>query len=205
MDVLAMPRRAVDRSLRILRMPIDMTVGVLDREGNKASAFTLGLDRADATVRRFAGRILHDEPLQRDAQERGLAIKEREKALQLRTDAALRRRRADAEFEDNLETAQTQRAAAEQRADKLRASVDEQRRAESERLAEQTDQRRTASRDAADRTQQAIDERAQEAHLADLEKEAEVLEAREASVTTRSEAQRLQSALSEVKNNRRSG
>ena len=205
MDVLAMPRRAVDRSLRILRMPIDMTVGVLDREGSKASAFTLGLDRADATVRRFAGRILHDEPLQRDAQERGLAIKERETALQLRTDAALRRRRANAEFEDNLETAQTQRAAAEQRADKLRASVDEQRRAESERLAEQTDQRRTASRDAADRTQQAIDERAQEAHLADLEKEAEVLEAREESVTTRSEAQRLQSALSEVKNNRRSG
>ena len=205
MDLLAMPRRAVDHSLRVLRLPIDMTVGALDREGDKASAFTLGLDRADATVRRFAGRILHDEPLQRDAQERGLAIKEREKALRLRTEAALRRRRANAEFEDNLKAAQEQRTTAEQRADKLRASVDEQRRTESERLAEQTDQRQTASRDAADRTQQAIDERAQETRLADLDKEAEVLEAREESLTTHSEAQRLQSAASEVKNNRRSG
>ena len=200
-----MPRRAVDRSLRVLRLPIDMTVGALDREGNKASAVTLGLDRADATVRRFAGRILHDETLQRDAQERGQAIEERERALHLRTEAALHRRRADAEFEDDLETAQAQRTAAEQRAAELRASVDERRRAESERLAEQTDQWRTANRDAADRTEQSINERAQEARLAQLEKEAEVLEAREESVTTRSEAQRLQSLASEVKNNRRGG
>jgi hypothetical protein len=205
MDVLAMPRRAVDHSLRILRLPIDMTVGALDRDGDKASAFTLGVDRADATVRRFVGRMLHDAALQRDAQQRGLAIEERERALQLRTEAALRRRRATADFEDNLETAQEQRSAAERSADNLRASVEEQRRAESERLAEHTDQRRNASRDAADRTQQAIDERAQEARLADLEKQAEVLEAREESVTTSSEAQRLQSAASEVKNNRRGG
>ena len=205
MDVLAMPRRAVDHSLRVLRLPIDMTVGVLDREGNRASAFTLGVDRADATLRRFAGRILHDETLQRDAQERGLAIEERERALQLRTEAALRRQRANAEFEDKLETTQAQRTAAEQRADELHTSVDVQRRAESKRLAEQTDQWRTASRDAADRTQQSIDERAQQARLAQLEKEAEVLEAREESVTTRSEAQRLQSVASEVKNTRRSG
>jgi hypothetical protein len=205
MDVLAMPRRAVDHSLRILRLPIDMTVRGLYPQGDKASAFTLGIDRADATVRRFAGRILHDEQLQRDAQERGLAIKERERALQLRTEAALRRRRANAEFEDNLETAREKRTTAEQSAEKLRASVDEQRRAESERLSERTEQRRSASRDAADRTQQAIDNRAQEARLADLEKEAEVLEAREESVTTRSEAQRLQSAASDLKHNRRSG
>jgi hypothetical protein len=205
MDVLAMPGRAVDRSLRVLRLPIDMTVGVLDRKSDKASAFSLGLDRTDATVRRFAGRILHDEPLQRDAQERGMAIAERERALQLRTEAALSRQRANAELEDNIESAHAQHTAAEQEAQELRVSIDEQRRAEREHLAEQTDQRRAATRDAADRTQQSIDEHAQEARLASLEKEADVLEAREASVTTRSEAQRLQSAASQVKKNRKSG
>ena len=205
MDVLALPRRAVDGSLRVLRLPIDMTVGVLDREGKKASALTLGVDRADATVRRFAGRILHDETLRRDAHVRGQAIEERERAMHLRTEAELRRERADAEFADDLESAQAQRTAAEQRAAEQRAGVDTQRRAESERLAEQTDQWQFANRDAADRTEQRIDERAKEARLAQLEKAAEVLEAREESVTTRSEAQRIQSLASEVKNNRRSG
>jgi hypothetical protein len=57
----------------------------------------------------------------------------------------------------------------------------------------------------ADRTEQVIDERAREARLAQLEQEAEVLDAREESVTTRSEAQRLQDLASEVKSNRKSG
>jgi hypothetical protein len=204
MDVLAMPRQAVDCSLRVLRLPIDMTVGVLDRSGAKASAFSLGLDRADATVRRFAGRILHDEPLQRDAQERDLAIEERERALKLRTEATLGRQRANAEFEDEVASAHSQRTAAEQDAQERRASIEEQQGAERDRVAERTEQRRTATRDAADRTQKNIDEHARKARLANLENEAAVLEAYEESATTRSEAKRLQNAASEVKNKRKS-
>ena len=98
MDVLTIPRTAVDRSIRILRLPIDTTVGLLDRDGEKSRTFVLAIDRADATVRRCTGRVLHDESLQRDADARGIAVEERQRALELRIEAELRRRRADAEL-----------------------------------------------------------------------------------------------------------
>ena len=205
MDVLSIPRTAVDRSLRVVRLPLDATVAVLGRESDRGSAASVMLDQADAAVRRFAGRVLHDEPLQQDAEARNIATHERKRAHEMRAEAELRRRRADAEFRENLETADEGRADAERRADQRRTRIDEERQAESRRLAEQTEQRKAVSRKAADRAERNIDAREQQARLEQLEKESDVLDTKERSVTTASEAQRLQRAASEVKSKRKSG
>ena len=205
MDVLTIPRTALDRSLRVLRIPLDSTIAVLDREGDKGAAVSLGLDRADAAVRRFAGRLLRDGVLQQDAQARSVAVDERQRAAEARAEAELRRRQSDAEFQTNLETAEKQRADAEHRADRRRTRVDEERQTESRRLAEETDKRKTSTRKAAQSAERRIDERAQKARLEQLEKESQVLDAKEQSITTASEAQRLQRAASEAKRKRTSG
>jgi hypothetical protein len=205
MDVLAIPRTAVDRSLRILRLPLDTTIGVLDREGDRAIAITLVVDRADASVRRLAGRVLHDELLQRDAQARVTAVEERQSALDLRVEARLRRRRADAESRDDLEAADARRVEAERHADHERKRVEEERQAASRQRADQVEQRKVASRKAAERTERNIAARAQKARLEQLERDSAVLVVEEQSTTTTSEAQRLQRAASEAKSKRKSG
>ena len=110
MDVLAIPRTAVDTSLRVLRLPLDTTMAVFDREGGRRSAMTLVLDHADAALRGFAGRVLHDERLREDGRARSIAVDERRRALELRTEADSRREEADQELRGDLERAEAQRA-----------------------------------------------------------------------------------------------
>ena len=203
MDVLAIPRTAVDHSLRILRLPFDTTIAVFDREGDKGSAASLVFDRADAAIRGFAGRVLHDERLQQDAKARAIAVDERRQALVLRAEAALRRRQADEQFQDDLETAEERRADAEQRADQQRTRVVQEQQAARRQVAEQTEQRKAATRKTAERAERRIDERAQKARLEQLEKESAVLDSQENAITTSSEAQRLQRAASEAKSKRK--
>jgi hypothetical protein len=205
MDVLSIPRTAVDRSLRVLRLPFDATVAVLHRESDRGSAASVMLDQADAAVRRFAGRVLHDELLRQDGEARGIAADERTRAHEMRAEADLRRRRADAQVEDTLETADERRAGAEQRVAEQRTRIDEEHQVESRHLAEQTEQRKAASRKAADRAERNIDAREQKARLEQLEQESDVLDTKKRSITTASEAQRLQRAASEVKSKRKSG
>jgi hypothetical protein len=204
MDVLSIPRTAVDRSLRVLRLPVDTTISVLHRQGERDSSVSLMVDRADAAVRGLAGRVLRDDRLQQDAKARGIAVDERLRALELRTEAELREQRADEEFDDELDTAEDRRAEAAQRADEERARIEAEQQAERRQIAEQTERRKAASRKAAADTEQGIEAIEQRARLEQLEQEAEVLDAKEHAVTTSSEAQRLQQAASQAKTKRKS-
>ena len=69
---------------------------------------------------------------------------------------------------------------------------------------EQTEQRKAANRKATARTEEAIDERAKQARLEQLDEEADVLAAKETAITASSEAQRLQVAASATKRKRKS-
>jgi hypothetical protein len=201
---MALPRNAVDRSLRILRLPIDKTVGVFDRGGNTDSV-ELAIDRADAAVRRFAGCVLRDEDLQRDASARRIAADERGRALELRSAADRERRRADAELREELDTAEERREQAEARADQQRSRVERERRANSRQAAQTAEQRKAAARKAAQQTEGDVAARAKKARLSELDQKAAVLDAADDAATAAGEAQRLQRTASEVKATRKSG
>jgi colicin import membrane protein len=202
MNVLALPRTAVDRSLRIVRLPIDR---VIRRDNNRTAAIALTVDRADAAVRRFAGQLLHDDVLREDATERELAANERQRALELRAEAELRARRADEDLHSELDTAKARRETAARRAEEQEKQAEARRREETRRIEERTEERKSATREAAERNEQRIEERARKERLTELERESEVLEAKDDTVTAASEAQRLQRAASEVKSERKSG
>jgi hypothetical protein len=204
MNVRTIPRVAVDRWLRVLRVPVDTTVGVLNRSGNAETA-TLVVDQADAAVRRFAGRVLRDEELQQDAHRRELAVDERRRALELRTEAELKRSRADEEYRSGLEVANEQRAVAEARAEQEQARVHRERDEAVARQAKETQQRKRQVRAAEARAEHQIDEAEQHARLEELEARAEVLEEKEDALVAASEAQRLQDAASGVKAKRKNG
>jgi hypothetical protein len=202
MNVLALPRTAVDRSLRIVRLPVDR---VFNRDNDRTAAIALTVDRADAAVRRLAGQLLHDNVLREDAKERALAANERQRALELRAEAELRARRADEDLKREIGTAEAKREAAGQRAEETARQAESRRREETRRIEEQTRERKAATREAAQRAEQRIEERAKKERLTELERESDVLEAKDETLTATSEAQRLQRAASEVKSQRKKG
>ena len=204
MNVKTIPRTAVDRSLQILRVPLDTTIGVLGR-GDKGESVGVMVDQADAAVRQFAGRLLRDDEFQRDARLREEAAAERRRALELRAEAELERRRADTELHDELRSAEERREAAQQRAEEQHEQVEQERKVRTRQAAQATEQRKTAVRKTAARAEDKIEARGKKARLAELDEKADVLEAEANAATAKSEAQRLQRAASEVKATRKSG
>src|SRR5258706_4004552 len=105
MEVRDVRRAAIDRWLRVARLPFDTVARLLPADGGPRSAATLVIDRADATVRAAVGGILHDDDLRADAFRRRAAADERERAMELRIAAEEKRRNADAQLADELEAA----------------------------------------------------------------------------------------------------
>jgi hypothetical protein len=100
------PRAAVESYLRILRWPVDTAVGMLpgDDIGVRPAA-QLTVDRADATLRDLAGRVLLDDELRADATRRRVAADERERALELRVEAQQTQQQADERLAERQESA----------------------------------------------------------------------------------------------------
>ena len=201
MNVLTLPRAAVDRSLRIARLPVDR---VLRRDDERTAALALTVDRADAAVRRIAGQLLHDDVLREDARERVLAADERQRALELRAEAELRERRADEDLQTELDEAEARREAAARRAEEQKQQAETRRKEEARRAKEETEKRKAATREAAERAEERIEKEARKERVKELEHEADVLHAKEETLTATSEAQRLQRAAAEVKRERKS-
>ena len=98
MSLQTMSRTAVDRYLKLLRLPADAIAGVLrprDSRVGETTAVELTLDRVEAAVREADGRVLHDTQLQDDARRRRAAADERQRALTLRGEAERESRQAD--------------------------------------------------------------------------------------------------------------
>jgi colicin import membrane protein len=200
MDVRALPRAAVDRSLRLARLPVDAATRLLPED----QPVRLAVDRADATLRGLAGRVLGDRSLQEEAQDRRVAAAERERALRLRAEAELRADRADTEFEQRQTQAEERREQAAATAEEREQRAEEQRDAEVRRITETEEQKKKAVRKTAAKVEESIESRAKRTRLAELEQEAVALEEHDKALETKSEAQRLARAAARAKQERKS-
>lgn len=204
MSMRTIPRSAVGGALKLARLPLDVAISLLPRNGDGARpAASIAVDRWEATLREVAGYALADDELREDAIRRRAAADERARALRLREAAERRRGEADERIDDRVETAEQQRAAAEERAERRRRRA-EREAAERKRAAARTETRRkAAAREARAKVDEAIEEQADEARLEQLEAEAKALEEREVALTAEAEAQRLQDAATKKKAARR--
>jgi colicin import membrane protein len=206
MGIRAIPRSAVDGAMKLARLPLDVAVSLLPRNGDSARpAARIAVDRWEATLRQIAGYALHDEEMRADAIRRRAAADERARALRLRETAEQRRAAADERLADRVEDAEEQREAAEARAERKRRQATEQRAERAARAARTESKRKAAHREMHEQAQDAIEEEADEARLEQLEAEAKVLEERERALTAQSEAQRLQDAATARKAARKDG
>ncbi len=164
MNARSISRTAVEGSLRLVRLPLDAAIGRLPGNGTgPRPTATLALDRADATLRAFAGTILGDSVLREDAHMRRAALKERERAQALRGEAQEKTEEADARLQERQDQAARQRAQAELRAKSRRDVADGERREKTRRAGQLERKRLEASDNAAGRADEAVNQRAPKA------------------------------------------
>lgn len=211
MDIRTLPRTALDRSLRLVRKPLDVATELLPDGGDGhgvespslRSAAKLVVDRAEAVVRDVAGRVWRDPELRDDARRRRLAADERERALRLQAEAERRSLEADADLRRRQEEAEQRRLDAERQAEEQRRRAEADAQAEKRRAAEQATRQKAAARKTAARTEAAVDKQARRARLDQLDDEAAALAEQEKALTAADEAQRLRKEAARAKATRK--
>jgi hypothetical protein len=204
MNARTIPRTAVENSLRLVRVPLDAAIGRLPGNGTGARPTArLALDRTDATLRAFAGAILSDSVLRQDAQRRRAALKQRERAQELRGEAHKKTQRGDARLEERHDQVARQRAQAEQRAKGRREAADREREAKTRRAGEIERKRLAANNNTAARADVAVNERAPRARLETLDAKSDALRQKEEALAAKDEARRLREAASRTKAQRK--
>src|SRR5215212_11848386 len=128
MNLLTIPRIALDTYLKAVKWPLDRAAHLIGRNGNgAANGAEIALDRADATVRGVAGAVLNDTELVQDAQLRRTAADERERAQRLRAKAEQISEQSDQEL------AQRKQQAEKRREQAAKTAAERKRQAEKER------------------------------------------------------------------------
>jgi hypothetical protein len=200
MTIRAIPRKTVHGSIKVARLPLDIAVSMMPGNGDgPAASATVALDRVEAQVRDLAGIALRDDVLREDATKRRIAADERERALRLRAAAERRAREADERLADAQQDADETREQAAERARSQRSKAAGERRQRKQEAAKAERKLQADNAKLTDEIDEAIDERATEARLEQLEHEAEALDRKEAALTAESEAQRLQDEATKKK------
>src|SRR5688572_23843561 len=93
MSARTIARVAIGGAIGVVRFPIDQALR-LAGDGRFAETAQLTVDRGDASVRAFAGAVLGDEELRKDALRSREAAHARERATKLEAEAEARREKA---------------------------------------------------------------------------------------------------------------
>jgi hypothetical protein len=193
-------RTAVDGSLRIARLPLDMAITVLPTGRRSAK---LAVDRADANVRALAATLLRDDRLRDDAEARYAAAAARQRSVDLQEEAGETAERADERVAERHHEAARRRRSAESGVRSRRKAAGEREQQRTQQAAKAKRRRVQASRQAQDAVEQVIEEKAPRARLEALDKAAEAQQKRGAALAEMDEAQRLREAAERVKEERK--
>ncbi len=204
MNLRVIPRTALDRYLKLARLPLDGAVRLLpgDGTGVKPSA-QRAIDRTDATVRALAGAFLQDPVMREDAARRLEAARKRERGLRLRKQAEETEERAEARLEATDEQARQQRRRATQHARSRRDQAERHAQGQKQRAAREERSRLEQNREAENRTAEAIAASEPGERLEALGAKADALRAKERGLTARDEAARLAEAAGQAKAERK--
>lgn len=194
---------AVDRSLKLIRIPLDLAVGLLPgAQTGPGAAARLAVERLDASARGVLAAVLHDDRLTEDARRRAAAADERERAVRLRREGEARQQQAEERLDDRREQASERRERAGSRASSRRQQAERTREATTRRAKQAQGERTAANRHSEERTEEAIDATESARRLPGVEEQAEALGEREAALARADEARRLGDAATRVKQQR---
>jgi hypothetical protein len=204
METRVVGHQALDGWLKLARLPIDTLTRLLPNGDNgPRNAAMLIVDRADATMRDTIGGLLRSDALRQDAHRRRIAADEREHAMELRAEAAVKSRQADARLRARQDAVAQQRAEAEQMAQNRLDDVSEMRADRQHRVEETAAKQKRVIEQDGQQKQASVDKRSRRQRLDVLDGETDALDQQSEALTARDEAQRLRRAASAAKTARK--
>lgn len=204
MEVRNVGRTAIDRWLKVARLPFDTAAHLLPNDRGPRKAAVLMIDRADASVRAAVGDFFHDDQLREDASRRRIAVEERVRASALRVEAESKQHDADAQLTEELDAADRLREQAEREAQERRQKADEQRARRQARTREAAAAQKREVEQATQQRAAAEETKAKRERLAVLDDQAGALDQEADALTATDEAKRLRDAASAAKAARKS-
>jgi hypothetical protein len=196
-------RTAIGGYVKLLRLPLDTALRVAGR--GKSSGAGQAVDHVDATAREVAGAVTGDEELKEQGRRKHKAAEQRGRAADLKAAAEAKRQEADQDLDEGRERAQQRRKQAGQRAQERRQKAAQQTTKQKQSAKQSEQRRKAATAKATAKAQEAIDDRARDARLEQLDRQERALTEQEEAVTASDEAQRLEKAASQVKEQRKRG
>jgi colicin import membrane protein len=143
MQMQRIPRTVVRTWLRTARLPLDAVEAVVRRGDHDVEwPPAIAFDAFEATVKQFAGSILHDDELVRDGRVGQARVAQLRKAVELDAVAAQRKADADAEFAQRRQIDEQHRREVQRRADQREAALERERVEEKRRVAEEDARKR---------------------------------------------------------------
>jgi colicin import membrane protein len=202
-EVSTVRRAAIDRWLRVARLPFDTVAHLLPGDRGPRNAAMLVIDRADASVRAAVGEFLHDDDLRADAFRRRAAADERERAAELRASADEKKRVSDAELAQELDGAARLREEAERDAEMRARRADEERAQRQHQARQRAAEQERIVDEVAEEQLAAVEKQAKRERLRVLDEQSEALDAEADALTATDEAQRLREAARAAKAERK--
>jgi len=196
MTMRTVPRTIFDRSLKLVRAPFDAALGAVGAADSSAKHM---LDRIEAGARSRVGALFADDELRKQGREALLATRERERAGELRADAAQRESEARRNLETAGEEAARAKAEARREAEEKRRKADRRRRERESQAARSatTSKGKTAKTVAKVKRDNA--KRDKGAQLEKLDAKEKSIEAKEAALRSEREAEQLKRVASTAK------
>jgi hypothetical protein len=194
----------IDGYLKLVRRPIDFTIGLLpDRRRGSSAAARLTVDRVDARIRAAAGSVLNDDRLSEDARRRNAAASERERAVKLRQEAGVKEKQAQARLQTRHEEATQRRDRASKAAAARREQAAGKQQTRARTAADSERKRLQASREQEARVDETIGTQVSKARLPAVEEQARALAEQDVALKEHDEAQRLGDAAARIKSERK--
>jgi hypothetical protein len=142
MQLQRIPRTIVCTWLRTARLPLDAVEAVVHRgEHDVEWPPAIAFDSFEATVKQFAGSILHDDELTQDGRLAQARVAQLREAVELDAVAEQHKTQAEAEFEERRQADEQHREEVQKQADQREAAL-ERERAEKKRRAADEDARK---------------------------------------------------------------
>jgi hypothetical protein len=204
MNTRAIPRAAVNSSLRVARLPFDAAINLLPGDGTGIKpAAAAAVDRVDAGTRSLLGLVLNDTELREDARQRREALAGRQRAGNLREEAERKSAQADEQLERRQEKAAQTRRRASQRANSRREAARHDEEEKRRRAAEAEKERLEANQRTTERVEEVLDQREPRERLDALTAQDEAQREKEKELAARDEARRLEHAAEQAKADRK--
>jgi hypothetical protein len=201
-QVRAIPRAAVDVTLKVVRLPLTTVESLLGRSGDREWPPAVAFDSFDAGVRQVFGALLRDDQLVREGRLEQAKVGQLRTASELDARAEAERAEARSALDERREQARHDREQAEARAEQRKEQLERERQQREREIEDRERAQRERARRAEQAREKALGRQQRAAKRAQVEAATEAVEAERDALQAKDQVVSLDQQIEQSKESR---